>query len=90
MEFEWNEAKNHLLQSKGRPSFDDVAFKVGTGYLLGTIQNPSLRYPNQLMLVVQVESNIWVVPYEKRAGKIRLITVFHHEAVEEHFRGKMQ
>jgi hypothetical protein len=88
IEYEWDEYKNIEVIEKGRPSFETITFKIGTGFLLDVVMNPSKKYPNQKMFIVQVDGKIWVVPFEKRKARYRLITVFFSQMFHNMYRGK--
>lgn len=90
MEFEWDDSKNIYLVEKGRPSFDTISYKIGTGFLLAVVENPSAKYPGQKFMVVQVERKIWSVAFEKKSKVFRLITVLHNKEIESHYKGEMR
>lgn len=74
MTFDWDDKKDGLNTSKGRPSFQEVVVAIGNGMVTSDIENPI--HPGQWLLVVEINGYAHVVPYEVRGEKIRLITVF--------------
>ena len=75
-EFVWDEEKNSFLRDARGVSFEDILFHIGNGDLLDVIRHPNLkRYPNQLVMVVNVEGYAYLVPYVKDGGRRFLKTI---------------
>ena len=75
--FEWDEGKNAKLKRDRDISFEEIAYIIKEGGLLDIIDHPNRKkYPNQKLLIINVNGYAWVVPTEKRGDKLRLITAF--------------
>ncbi len=65
-EFDWNDDKNEFLEQTRGVSFEDVVFHIQNGDVLDIIKHPNeARYPNQRILVVNIEGYVYLVPYVK-------------------------
>lgn len=62
--FVYNAEKNILLKATRGISFDDIIQAIGEGKQLADIKHPDRkRYPNQRIMVVQINNYFWAVPY---------------------------
>jgi uncharacterized DUF497 family protein len=72
----WNADKNQTLMRERGISFEDVLFSIQDGDLLDDVSHPnSEKYPNQRMLVVNVEDYAYLVPYVETEDEIFLKTI---------------
>ena len=61
--FEWNEQKNLLLKRERNISFEDIVLSVSSGGLLDVLKHPDQdKYPDQMLLIVEVKNYAYVVP----------------------------
>lgn len=61
---EWNEAKNLRLKEERGLSFEDVENAIELGKVLDDLPHPNpLKYPNQRVLIVEINEIACVVPY---------------------------
>ncbi len=75
-EFSWDEEKNSFLREVRGVCFEDILFHIGRGDLLDVIRHPNPeRYPNQLVMVVDIEGYAYLVPYVKERGRRFLKTI---------------
>ena len=75
-EFDWDKAKNEVLARTRGISFEDVIFHVQNGDVLDIIRHPNeSRYPNQMIMVLNVEGYVYLVPYVKQKGTRFLKTI---------------
>ena len=75
-EFSWDDEKNSFLRETRGVSFEDILFHIGKGDLLDVIRHPNMeRYPNQLVMVVNVDGYAYLVPYVKEGGGRFLKTI---------------
>ena len=84
--FDWSEEKNeHLLNTRG-VGFEDVVFHVQNGDILDVIRHPNrTKYPNQNIIVLNIEGYVYLVPYVKEAGVRFLKTIVpSRKATEEY------
>ena len=67
----WNAEKNQCLMSERGISFEDVLFALQSGRLLDDLIHPNKnKYPNQRMLVVEIDGYAWLVPYVENDDEI--------------------
>ena len=65
MEFKWEEGKNNLLKYTRDICFEDVILAVNSGGLLDIIRHKNqYKYPDQLVLVVEINEYAYLVPFE--------------------------
>ena len=75
-EFDWDDGKNELLEKARGVSFEDVVFHIQNGDVLDVIEHPNpSRYPNQKIIVLNMEGYVYLVPYVERAGTRFLKTI---------------
>ena len=75
-EFDWDDGKNALLEKTRGVSFEDVVFHIENGDVLDIIRHPNeSRYPNQMIIVLQMEGYVYLVPYVERGGTRFLKTI---------------
>lgn len=77
MNFEWDPDKDREVREKHGISFEEVVSLIGRGFLLKTLRNPSPKHKGQKIFLIRRGSAVYMVPYEKRNGKYRLITAFY-------------
>jgi len=75
--FEWDPKKSEWLKKHRGVSFEEVVEAIEKGGLLRILRhkNPH-KYPDQIMLIVNIKNYPWVVPCEIREDKLRLATVY--------------
>ena len=75
-EFDWDDEKNELLEKTRGVSFEDVVFHIENGDVLDIIRHPNAsRYPNQRIIVLNVEGYVYLVPYVEQKGTRFLKTI---------------
>jgi hypothetical protein len=63
MNFDWNDDKNEELKSTRHISFERIVIAIEEGKLLDILEHPNKQqYPNQLILIVDIESYAICVP----------------------------
>jgi len=68
-EFDWDEEKNLFLERARGIGFEDVVFHIQKGDVLDVIRHPNKdRYPNQNIMILNVEGYVYLVPYVKEKG----------------------
>ena len=66
-EFDWDDEKNASLEKTRDVSFEDVLFHIQNGDVLDIIRYPNeSRYPNQRIILLNVEGYVYLVPYVKQ------------------------
>ena len=74
--FDWSDTKNQFLKSARGVSFEDVVFHIQNGDVLDVIRHPNrTRYPDQNMIVLNMEGYVYLVPYVKERGTRFLKTI---------------
>ncbi|MDX1915611.1 MAG: toxin [Methylophilus sp.] len=77
MIFNWNDDKNQQLKRERGISFERVVVAIEEGALLDVLQHPNQsQYPNQLILVVEIESYAICVPCVMQQDAYFLKTLF--------------
>ncbi|REL33506.1 DUF4258 domain-containing protein [Rhodohalobacter sp. SW132] len=62
--FNWNEEKNRLLKKSRNISFEEIVLSIDSGGLLDIVEHhDQSKYPNQKLLIVEVENYAYVVPF---------------------------
>lgn len=75
--FDWDKEKNELLKKPREISFEDVQTAVEEGRLLDDFEHPNKkRYPNQRIMVVEIENYAYYIPYVEDGEKVFFKTIF--------------
>ena len=54
-----------------------MVIAINEGRILDILEHPNKeKYPEQRLLIVNIDDYAYVVPFEEREGVIRLITIF--------------
>lgn len=62
--FDWDEAKNGLLKEARGVGFEDVVFHIQNGDILDIVRRPNeSRYPNQRIIVLNIEGYAYLIPF---------------------------
>jgi len=70
----WSYEKNETLKAKREISFEEIAYLIESGHILGIEENPGR--PNQKIYIVEIESYAVIVPFVERDNEIFLKTAF--------------
>lgn len=74
--FDWSPEKNASLERERGIGFEDVVFHIQNGDVLDILKHPNpKRYPDQKIIVLNVEGYVYLVPYVKQQGKRFLKTI---------------
>ena len=77
MTFDWNESKNQTLKKERGVSFERIVVAVEEGHLLDVLEHPNKdKYCNQLLLVVEIETYVYLVPTVVDKDVFFLKTIF--------------
>jgi len=75
--FIFSEEKSARLKLDRDFSFTEIIAYIESGYLVDVIDSPHQeRYPGQKIYVVDIKGYIWLVPHDRKDGKIILRTAF--------------
>jgi uncharacterized DUF497 family protein len=68
-DFDWSEEKNRFLGQTRGVNFEDVIFHIQNGDVLDVIKHPNTtQYPEQKIIVINIEGYVHLVPYVKEKG----------------------
>lgn len=74
--FDWDQDKNKKLEMERDVCFEDIQIAIEEGRLLDDVDHPNKkRYPNQKMLVVEIERYVYLVPYVEDEERIFFKTI---------------
>lgn len=90
--FDWDAGKNELLKKKRSISFEDVVEAFYDERVLDDIKHPNpSRYPNQRIMVVNINYYIYLVPYIENEDKVFLKTIIpNRKATKKYLRKEKQ
>lgn len=75
--FDWDKEKNALLKIERGVSFEDVLEAIHEGGVLDDLDHPNKkRYPNQRIMVLNIEDYVYYVPYIEDNEKIFFKTLY--------------
>jgi len=70
----WSPEKNEILKVKRGISFEEIAFLIETGQILGIEENPGRS--NQKIYILEIEDYAFIVPFVEKDNEIFLKTAF--------------
>ena len=70
----WSPEKNELLKKQRNLSFEEIAYLIEAGQILGIEENSNR--PHQRMSVIEMENYAIVVPFVETQNEIFLKTAF--------------
>jgi uncharacterized DUF497 family protein len=74
--FDWNPEKEKLLSDERGLSFQHIIHHIERGDLLDIREHPNQnKYPNQKILIVRMDSYIYIVPYVQDGQTLFLKTI---------------
>lgn len=76
MVFNWDNDKNEWLKKTRNISFEDVIIAVENGEILDVLENTSIKYKNQVVIVVNYENYAYAVPAVRTKDEFFLKTIF--------------
>ena len=87
--YRWNHEKNLKLKAERGISFEQVAMHIERGDVLDVVQHINQkRYPNQLILVVEIDNYAYLVPFvEDDQGKFLKTIIPSRKATREYLGG---
>ena len=85
----WDEEKNQLLQLQRGLSFEMVVEKLENNEILARRTHPNReKYPNQQILVVELDGYVCYVPFVENDEKIFLKTIISSRKLKKEFKGE--
>ena len=74
--FKWNTEKNELLARERGITFEEIVQKIESGAQVIETGHPNKKkYPNQKILIVDVEGYAYLVPYIAEGNELFLKTI---------------
>jgi uncharacterized DUF497 family protein len=70
----WNSEKNEILKSERGISFEEIAYLIESGQILGIEENRGR--PNQKMYILEIANYAVIVPFVEKDNEIFLKTAF--------------
>ena len=70
----WDPGKNKILKRERGISFEEIAYLIESGQIIGIEENPG--HPNQKMYVLEIDEYAIIVPYVEKNNEIFLKTAF--------------
>ena len=70
----WNPLKNEILKKERRISFEEIAYLIESGQIIGIEENPTRL--NQKMYILEIENYAVIVPYVENDNEIFFKTAF--------------
>jgi hypothetical protein len=70
----WSHEKNEILKARRGISFEEIAFLIESGHILGIEENP--RRSNQKIYILEIGNYAFIVPFVEKDNEIFLKTAF--------------
>jgi uncharacterized DUF497 family protein len=70
----WDTEKNEILKAERGISFEEIAYLIESGQILGIEENPGRS--NQKMYILKIENYAVIVPFVEKNDEIFLKTAF--------------
>ena len=88
--YKWNHDKNERLKAERGISFEQVILHIERGDVIDVLVHPNQsKYPNQQILVVEIEDYAYLVPFvEDEEGKFLKTIIPSRKATREYLGGK--
>jgi len=74
--FDWNQEKNQQLKKEREISFEEVVVALSENKLLDILKhNNQKKYPGQIIMVININDYIYLIPFVEDEKKIFLKTI---------------
>ena len=70
----WNPIKNEWLKRERGIAFEEIAYLIESGQIIGIEENPG--WPNQKMYILEIDNYAVLVPFAENDKEIFLKTAF--------------
>jgi uncharacterized DUF497 family protein len=85
--YNWNADKNQLLLKERGISFERIVFEISIGNELAVLEHPNQdKYPGQRISMVQVDDDVYAVPFIETETEIFLKTIIPSLKAKRQFR----
>ena len=86
--YKWNKEKNEKLKIERGISFEQITMHIERGDILDIVDHPnSKRYPNQQLLVVEINNYAYLVPYVVDKNEYFLKTIIPSRKATKRYLG---
>jgi uncharacterized DUF497 family protein len=87
--YRWSHEKNEKLKAERGISFEQVVMRLERGHVLDVRRHPDqAKYPNQQLLVVEINDYAYLVPFvENEKGKFLKTIIPSRKATRDYLRG---
>ena len=86
--FDWSTGKNEELRASRNISFEQVVFCIANEGLLDIVEHPNqVKYPNQLIFIVNVEDYAYLVPFVETDEIVFLKTIIPSRKMTKRYLG---
>ena len=88
--YKWNKEKNERLKIERGVSFEQITMHIERGDVLDIVVHPNQeKYPNQQLLVVEINDYVYLVPFvENENGKFLKTIIPSRKATRVYLGGK--
>ena len=88
--FKWNSEKNEILALERGITFEEIVQRIESGAKVIDMAHPNKRkYPNQRIIIVDVEGYAYLIPYVIEKNKYFLKTIIpSRKATKKYLGGK--
>ncbi len=88
--YKWNNEKNEKLKTERDVSFEQITMHIERGDVLDIVKHPNQKkYPNQQLLVVEINNYAYLIPFvEDENGKFLKTIIPSRKATRDYLGGK--
>ncbi len=88
--YKWSHEKNEKLKAERGVSFEQIVMHIEKGDLLDIVAHPNQeKYPNQQLLVVEINHYVFLVPFiENKTGKFLKTIISSRKATRDFLGGR--
>ena len=72
----WSPEKNERLKAKRGISFEEIAFLIESGQILGIEENPGR--PDKKIYILEIESYAFIVPFVEKDNNATFVSIPHN------------
>ena len=86
MVFDWNEEKNQELKNKRDVCFEQIVIANSEDHLLDILEHPNKqKYKDQLILVVEINEYVYVVPVVHKSDRWFMKTIYPNRKLTDKY-----
>jgi uncharacterized DUF497 family protein len=90
--YDWNEEKNEWLKKERDISFEEIVEALNEGKKIDSYKHPNReKYPNQEILIVEIDNNAYIVPLVEDKEKVFFKTIYSsRKATKKYLKKKIK